>query len=242
MATLRTEEEKSAILAHCLELERTGGDILGYLCSQNYLTPRATWCNYQREWLWRKPYQYTDGKPKKKKERTNMSRLVITEEQKAEAVRIAIEGKSPFAYLKELGAKSPNSVWHNIKSRLDPETLAKIPKHPTGWKAPKVDKGMPKKNDVPTVKISGPIVIDAEEAEKVKIVPDKQKITKPVNYDGFDMIGVKSKETGFRYEYSQEYKMFHVTVGLDSLDLHVSDWKRLLDELQKVIPILGVEL
>jgi hypothetical protein len=33
MATLRTEEEKSAILAHCLELERTGGDILGYLWS-----------------------------------------------------------------------------------------------------------------------------------------------------------------------------------------------------------------
>ena len=36
--------------------------------------------------------------------------------------------------------------------------------------------------------------------------------------------------------------MFHVTVGVDSLDLHISDWKRLLDELQKVIPILGVEL
>ena len=66
MAKQRTYEEKEAILQKCLELEATGGDILSYLWSQDYLTPRATWCNYQREWLGRKPYQYTDGKPKKK--------------------------------------------------------------------------------------------------------------------------------------------------------------------------------
>ena len=62
MATLRTYEEKAAIVEHCIELERTGGDILGYLWSKNYVSPRATWCNFQREWLGRKPYEYTDGK------------------------------------------------------------------------------------------------------------------------------------------------------------------------------------
>ena len=55
MAKLRTEEEKEWILQRCLELEATGGDILGFLWSQDYLTPRATWCNFQREWLGRKP-------------------------------------------------------------------------------------------------------------------------------------------------------------------------------------------
>ena len=64
MSRLRTDEEKIAILEHCLELERTGGDILDYLWSQDYLTPRATWFNYQREWLGRKPYEFTDGKPR----------------------------------------------------------------------------------------------------------------------------------------------------------------------------------
>ena len=58
-----------------------------------------------------------------------------------------------------------------------------------------------------------------------------QNVANPVNYDGFEVIGFRSKETGYRYEYSHEYQMFHVTVGVDSLDLHVSDWKRLLDEL-----------
>ena len=112
----------------------------------------------------------------------------------------------------------------------------------------------PEKNNVEVVEVPEKTLADAMTGmkdaadtffgacEDMGLKMDAPKITKPVNYDGFEMIGVKSKETGFRYEYSQEYKMFHVTVGVDSLDLHISDWKRLLDELQKVIPILGVEL
>ena len=94
------------------------------------------------------------------------------------------------------------------------------------------------------LKLDGAVRIETKEPEKVVVAEpeEEKKITAPVNYDGFEMIGVRSKETGFRYEYSQEYKMFHVTVGIDSLDLHISDWKRLLDELKRVMPILGVEL
>ena len=69
-----------------------------------------------------------------------MSRIVITDEQKAEAVRIAIEGKSPCAYLKSIGSQNPSGAWFNIKKQYQqkhPEIYAKIPQHPNGWKAPK---------------------------------------------------------------------------------------------------------
>ena len=106
MAKQRTEEEKEAILVHCLELEETGGDILGYLWSQDYLTPRATWFNYQRELLGRKPYQYTDGKPRKGENDI----MKLTLENKKRAVEIAASGSSPLPFLKSLGIKNPSAT------------------------------------------------------------------------------------------------------------------------------------
>ena len=42
MATRRTPEEIEKIVDHCVELEQNGGDIIAYLYSENYMTPRAT--------------------------------------------------------------------------------------------------------------------------------------------------------------------------------------------------------
>ena len=248
MATLRTEEEKSAIVAHCLELERTGGDILAYLWSENYISPRATWCNFQREWLGRKPYQYTDGKPKKKKERKDMSRLCITEEQKAEAVRIAIEGKSPCAYLKSIGSQNPSGAWFNIKKQYQkkhPEIYTKIPQHPTGWKAAKkleLDAG---ENYDISVKDAMDNMQDAADTffgqcEDIGLMKNEPKITKPVNYDGFSITGVRA-----------EYGEFHISCNgylffgandHDELEMPIDVWKKFAAELPRVMAILGVEL
>ena len=68
MATLRTEDEKLAILARCCALEKSGGDILAYLRSQHYVTPRATWINFQKMYLGRKPEKCTDGRPRRRDE------------------------------------------------------------------------------------------------------------------------------------------------------------------------------
>lgn len=188
LARLRTEEEKSAIVAHCLELEQTGGDIIAYLWSQNYISPRATWCNFQREWLGRKPYQYTDGKPKKKKERKDMSRLVFTEEQKMEAARVAIEGKSPLAYLKGIGSQNPSGAWFNIKKRLEnthPEVAAKIPQHPAGWKAPK--------DEAPVVKVDGQLKLETPDGNTIKVAEMPEIIdgvTKEITVHEADMFEV----------------------------------------------------
>ena len=248
MATLRTEEEKSAIVAHCLELEKTGGDILGYLRSENYLTPRATWCNFQREWLGRKPYQFTDGKPKTKKERKDMSRLVITEEQKAEAVRIAIEGKSPVAYLKGLGSKSPNGAWFNIKNQYKekhPEIYAQIPHHETGWKAPKKLELEAGGNYEISAKDAMDNMQDAVDTffgqcEEMGLKLDKAPITKPVNYDGLEVAAVRHPELGEFY-YDQKFASIDWrTPEGDEVSMTPALYVMLAHELPKILNVLGV--
>lgn len=249
MATLRTEEEKSAILAHCLELERTGGDILAYLWSENYISPRATWCNFQREWLGRKPYQYTDGKPKKKKERKDMSRIVITDEQKAEAVRIAIEGKSPCAYLKSIGSQNPSGAWFNIKKQYQqkhPEIYAKIPQHPNGWKAPKkleLDAG---ENYNVSVKDAMDNMQDAADeffgkCDDMGLIKNEPKITAPLMHSGKKAIGWEGDFGTYIYDAKHGYIDYENNDG-EELSMPVDAWRNFLAEIREIGLLLGVEL
>lgn len=179
MATQRTFEEKMQILDHCMELEKSGGDILGYLRSQNYLTPRATWFNYQREFLGRQPYEFTDGKPTKHKERTEreVKHRKLTNEEKKKAVQIAIDGGDPRKYLgNELGVLDPQSSWWKIKTALktaDPGLYAKLPERldykKTGNFAKKVEDIKKSIMDMPQVKVDGPIRIETEKPEEVTV-------------------------------------------------------------------------
>ena len=44
----RTAEERRRIRETCLRIEKKGGDVLEYLKSEHYISPRATWINMQR--------------------------------------------------------------------------------------------------------------------------------------------------------------------------------------------------
>lgn len=60
----RTPEEKKKIVEECIRLEKTGGDVLGYLRQMDYITPAATWMNIQKRYLGRNGEgKLTDGKP-----------------------------------------------------------------------------------------------------------------------------------------------------------------------------------
>lgn len=289
MATFRTPEERAAIAARCIELEKEGGDILGYLWSENYLTPRATWCNIQREWLGRKPYEFTSGKPgKKRKERKKVEnrRENVTDEQRAEAVRIALDGGDPRKYLEGLGFADGQTTWYRIKEHYKdtaPDVYAQIPKRipVNGLKNKAVKKVEPEKTEkaepdavlgrpkedfeqMPTVKVDGPIRIETPEAKKVEIVETPEgcsglfhgtkgekvarivtpPINKPVVYDG--MI-IREVEGAFgRYRYSDigtvEYIDFESTDQMDVLSLSIGQWRNFREEQRKAARILGVEL
>ena len=230
MATLRTPEEKSAIVARCIELEKEGGDILAYLWSENYLTPRATWCNIQREWLGRKPYEYTDGKPNKKKEKKkfmNPNQKQFTAEQKAECVRIAIEGGDPKPYIKSLGFKNPPGAWHNVKEwyrRNDPEMFRKIPDRV----------GRVVGRDL-QLEAGGNYQLSVAET------PEQPKIDKPLMHSGKKAIGWEGDFGVYIYDRKQGYIDYESNDG-EEMSMPVDAWREWLKEIHEVAQLMGVEL
>lgn len=257
MATLRTFEEKAAIVEHCIELEKTGGDILGYLWSENYLTPRATWCNIQREWLGRKPYEFTDGKPKKKGEAIMKSKFIVTPEIRDEAIRIAINGGDPRNYLTGMGSQNGMSAWTKILMDLKktkPETFAKLPKRIGKAEVP----------EMPTVKVDGPLKIETPETNRVQVVEtpegcsglfhgtkgektaaaEKQPVTQPVCYDGMTVREIEGMFGRYRRTdiNGATYIDFENPDGADILSYTVDQWRKMRVEQANAFRILGVEL
>ena len=264
MATRRTPEEIEAIVDHCVELEQSGGDILGYLWSENYLTPRATWFNFQREWLGRKPYEYTDGKPKKERKIMSITRVKLTDEERMKTCLIAIRGGDPRKHLESIGSSDPQGTWSKVKAWCadkHPEVFAKIPKRITVT------------DEAPTVKVSGPIVIETPEANKVQVMekPEKtladamtgmknaadtffgecekmglnleeKKITKPVVFDGFTIRAVSGVYGRYSYSETRSAYIDYEDNEGDELSMTLEQWRGFIDELKHAAQVMGVEL
>lgn len=269
MATMRTPKERMEIAKNCVRLEKEGGDILAYLCSENYLTPRATWYNIQREFLGRKRYEFTDGKPDERRKKKTMSKnLLLTPEVKAKAVQIAIDGGDPREYLaKEVGLKKPDSAWWKIRSEIkddDPEVYEKLPVRlpNAGWKNNNAvfQKSAPKKPEKETPKKTGP---DGKEYEKLELeagknyelnvaeTPEKKrildgvdmtKVTAPVNFGGYEVTAVRDAELGEFY-FDRKYNTIDWrTLDGDEISMGPVGWRNLARQIPEVLGILGVKV
>lgn len=257
MATLRTEQEKREIVARCIELEKSGGDVLAYLREQHYISPRATWINLQKEYLYRKP-----GEVKKLPAGggEKVGRIPkITEEQKLKAAEIQIIGGQPCNYLRSIGCKNPSGSWHLIKKWLEKnkpdvymEVMKVISDTRTGTK--KVDKGMPKEPE--EKELDGvtyeKLELDAgknyeisvaEEADQTE-EPEEPKITKPVNYDGFTVRAVEGQYGSYRYQdiNGKQWIDYDDMNYQNDLSMTVDQWRGFIEELKQAARVLGVEL
>lgn len=205
------------------------------------------------------------------RERENGEMNKLTREQKEEAVEIAIRGGKPLEYLAACGAKNPSGAWFQIKKRLmsaDPDKLDAIKKAQHNAANQKnrakkkaevvtVDKGFPKaevpeevlgrpKTDfVPaTVKVDGAMKIETPEANRVRVVeiPETPRITKPVNYGGFDVSAIRDRELGEFY-FDHDHNCIDWRNGLgDEISLGPNGWKILLERLPKILQVLGVDV
>lgn len=147
----------------------------------------------------------------------------ITEEQKQEAVRIALDGGSPLAYLKECGSLNASAHWSLIKKKLmknDPETYEQLAKV-TGAKKPA--------EKAPVLKVDGALQIQTKAPEKVTVQPD----------DGFRICGVRGQLGSWHFEGKV---MDYSGINGDELYMPVEDWKLFLKELRKAAAMLGVDL
>ena len=167
----------------------------------------------------------------------------ITLEQKKKAVKIAIDGGDPIKYLQECGSSNPVNMWYTIKAslkRTDPETYAKVPDQ---------RKNGAKKRDEPTVQDDDddpdpePSILMAKTPIDDTVHIEARKITKPVNYDGFDVCGIRGNFGTYStcIVSGKHWIDFEDPTG-DTLSYPVDDWKNFLVELRRAAAVLGVEL
>ena len=118
---MRTDEQKREFVNECLEIEKAGGDVLGYIeVNWPSYTPRATWYNLQKQYLGRNGASLKEGKPKdkiKRKENGEMPKSRQSQGQTARELldRVEADGDA-WKALTEMGFTNPPSAMRNVKT------------------------------------------------------------------------------------------------------------------------------
>lgn len=244
--------DRKELARSCARIDAAGGSVREFLKGLGFISPWGTWFRLQKEELGRKDHQITDG-------RGNDEMKKVTLEQKKKAVDIALSGGNPLDYLKEIGSKQPAALWYAIKKVLkeaDPEKYGKLPARanaaePEVWKpkaepvttccAPSTMEGVEVPDELPEedepVKPEVVLTINREDLTRV-FDETPHVIMRPVNYDGFEVMALKSPDTGFRFQSDPRYGvMTWNTVSGDEVSLTAEEWHKLADELPKVLQI-----
>ena len=112
----RSDEQKRAFALKCQEIEKAGGDVLGYieLYWPSY-TPRACWYNLQKQYLLRERHQLTEGKLKsrgKEEEAMRRNRETILEG----VLEVLDRQGDPIEYMKEQGYANPHQAFVDLRN------------------------------------------------------------------------------------------------------------------------------
>ena len=116
---------------------------------------------------------------------------------------------------------------------------------------------------VATVKVDGPLQIETKEPEQVEVVPvptvqlvydpsiaeeykreqaEKQKITKPVNYDGFEVTAIRHHAYGELYRDGKYNRIDWRTPDGEEVSMKPEAWKAFIKDLPRALRVLGVDI
>lgn len=137
-----------------------------------------------------------------------------------ELVAAMEEGADPNEWLKEQGYTNTSKAYGNIKRALLD-------------KAPELAEKMPNRRNQPRKKRT----VATVKAEK----KPEPKEAKPAE-DDFEVMTVRSKASGFRYEWWAETNVMKMRIQGAEMMLTSEELKQMLDELPRVMKILGVEV
>ncbi|MBQ1789776.1 MAG: MoaD/ThiS family protein [Oscillospiraceae bacterium] len=203
------------------------------------------------------------------KRRKALAMAKISLEQKKKAVEIAVSGGNPLEYLKKCGSSRPDGLWYTIKENLkkvDPDTYAKLPDYRGKTRSKPANYGQPipgfeasaQEEEVPTVKVDGPIRIETIEPEKVEVVetPEPATVKKkvvdlmkelnirnPLQYEEFTVRAVEGEFGRYFRDVTNngDYIDYESKDG-EELSMTIEQWKHFVKELTRAAQVLGVEL
>ena len=146
------------------------------------------------------------------------AKRIVSDEDRQQAVEIAIAGGDPRRFLEGLGVKAPDNMWYEIKKRLkenSPETYTKLPEK------------LPDRKRVPMIE-----------------TPEQPKITKPVGYDGFTVRAVEGDFGSYHFQEinGKQWIDYDDKEYANQLSMTVEQWRGFLAEIRKAALVLGVEL
>ena len=163
----------------------------------------------------------------------------FTKEQKQEAIRIALDGGDPKAYLMSIGSSAPDKLWSYMKTQLlkkDPETYEKL----AGSRKRADDQ--PESEFTPAnVKLDGSIRIQAKEPEKVEVVPDTpfRFIATTMEYK---TTGISTPIGDWQYFKKSGYLDWTPLDGNGTVSMNLEEWKELMELFPEVLKVLEVRL
>ena len=160
----------------------------------------------------------------------------VSEEQEQEAIRIAIEGGDPRPMLRQCGIKNPDVKWYEIKGKVkasDPELYAKIPYIYKKKKHPEQE---------PTLADAVEGMTEAVndffgECEKMGLKLDSE----PAQAIEYKVTGIDTEMGSFRYYKRSGYLDWDFGDN-DTVSMNADEWRQLIEDLPKIMDILGVKL
>ena len=190
---------------------------------------------------------------------------LLTQEQKSREVEIALAGENPLPYLKECGASNPSASWNYIRKAAileDPEKADQL-KKPLPARKPalkKVDliydpeiaeeykREQAQKAANAAARAAQFPGIETPEGHILQGIPNaaarveaEKKCTVPLNYDGFYVTAVRAPYGEFHYDKKHDLLEFKGAGG-EEVSYSPMSWKIIIEDVKKIMKILGVEV
>lgn len=218
--------DRELLAEECLEIERSGGDVLGHLAAVGCVSPWGTWFRLQKEQLGRSIDKITDGKGIFNMKGKSM-RLFATRHEMMDACLVELDaGRSPIPMLAERGYARPDQTWRSIRKWAEanePEDAKRMPQDLRKWLKEKREEKEMKQTD-----------LLPEEETIVKAEPEPAKC-------GGMTVRCLQGQCG-TYFWDPDHSVIDFDNGSDCLSLSPESWRLLIDELTKAAALMGVTI
>lgn len=223
--------DRKALAKECLRIEKAGGSVRDYLRGLGFVSPWGTWFNLQREILHRGPMNITDGIGEKK----GVEKMGKIREEKVhkrrradnlEVILAAIRAEEdPVEALGKIGYLEPAQIYTDTKAwakQNAPEKYAELPQNLQTWRK--------------RIREAEAQEMTAEEIR----AEEEEEITEGINREGFRATGIRTAYGEFRI--SSNGYFFFGSPENDEIEMPVERWREFIQDIPRVLRIMGVEL
>ena len=174
----------------------------------------------------------------------------ILEENNQKAIKMALAGEDPIAYLKECGAKNPYGNWGYIKMKLqkkDPEKFKQLMeaerKRKDKAEVKKAEKlpeeaGQHKPENVPPQPEGMQIKMPPKKKTQIKINPKWKNIAKSLDYK---VIGIETKLGKFQYDKTSDQMRWMPRGSTVVVMMPAEDWEMMAENMQEIMKAIGAD-